>query len=138
MKKLIKGLLHGSGIRYVISSVGAFIIDNLLYNLLFSWLGAGRTLIAQLIARIISSAFQCNLNYFWVFGERGAYWRSVLKYYCLCVPQTFVSSVLLTMFINKLAVSNSLAATGIKIAIEAVLFVVSYFIQKYWVFKNKK
>lgn len=137
MKKAFNRLFSGSGMKYVISSVGAFLIDNILYNILFSCLGAEKTIIAQLISRVVSSAFQCNLNYFWVFGEKGAYTKSVLKYYCLCIPQTFVSMVLLTALISRLTVSNPLIATGIKIIIEAVLFVASYFIQKYWVFKNK-
>ena len=138
MKDNLKKLVHGSGVKYIISSVAAFVVDNGLYNILFAALGAKRSLTAQIIARIISSLCQCNLNYFWVFGKNGDYLRSLIKYYCLCIPQTFVSSVLLTTFVSRLEISNALYATGIKIVIEAILFVISYFIQKYWVFKKNK
>ena len=134
-----KNLNNGgnSGVKYIITSVIAFIVDNGIYNLLFFVLGKEKTVLAQLTARVISSTCQCNLNYFWVFGKNGEYVKSVIKYYCLCIPQTFVSTVLLTMLINRLSVSTPILATAIKIVIEAVLFAISFFIQKYWVFKKK-
>ena len=62
----------------------------------------------------------------------------MLKYYCLCIPQALVSTALITFFVNLLQVENTRGATAVKLLVDAALFVISFFIQKYWVFRNKK
>ncbi|MBQ5788641.1 MAG: hypothetical protein IIW12_10635, partial [Oscillospiraceae bacterium] len=69
---------------------------------------------------------------------RGSYGREVLKYYCLCIPQALVSTALITLLVNLLQVENTGGATVVKLFVDAALFVISFFIQKYWVFRNKK
>ena len=73
-----------------------------------------------------------------VFRSRGSYGREVLKYYCLCIPQALVSTALITLLVNLLQVENTGGATVVKLFVDAALFVISFFIQKYWVFRNKK
>ena len=59
------------------------------------------------------------------------------KYYGLCIPQTFVTVVCLTGLVALLHISVPAIATGVKLVLELVIFVISYYIQNKWVFKKK-
>ena len=93
--------------------------------------------VCNLTARALSSFYNFNMNRL-VFRSRGSYGREVLKYYCLCIPQALVSTALITLLVNLLQVENTGGATVVKLFVDAALFVISFFIQKYWVFRNKK
>ena len=126
---------NSSAIRYVISAVSSWGLDNLLYYLFFTALG---TTAAQVTARILSSVFNFNMNRSFVFKSKDRYWKDMLEYYCVCVPQTVVSVVLLGMLVNRMSISAPGIATCVKVAVDLLLFVISYFIQKKWVFKESK
>ena len=136
-KVMFKFLTTGPGFRYVVSGLCSWIVDNGLYLLLLSLLGMGMAAVSQLVARVLSSVFNFNMNAFYVFHSKENYWRSMFKYYCLCIPQTFVSVVCLTGLISLLSISMPLIATGVKILLELVIMLLSYYIQKKWVFKSK-
>ena len=136
-KVMFKFLSTGSGFRYIISAVLSWVVDNGLYLLLLSLLGMGFTTAAQLIARMLSSVFNFNMNKLYVFRSRENYWKAMAKYYSLCVPQTFVTVVCLTALIAGLHISVPVIATLVKLLLELVIFVISYFIQNKWVFKKK-
>ena len=128
--------------RYVLSSISAWLADNGLYYLLLHTAFSGMDAVkgstaSQLIARVVSSFFNFNCNKFFVFREKGNYAASLLKYYLLCIPQAAVSVLLLDVVIANMTVHSDLLQTGIKIVIEGILFVVSYFIQNKWVFKRQ-
>jgi len=133
-----------SSLRYVLSSAAAWAVDNGLYYLMlhFGLFGMGTmgavqaSTEAQLIARVVSSFFNFNCNKFFVFKEKGNYGPSLLKYYMLCIPQAAISVVLLDVVIANMTTHNDLLQTGLKIVIEGILFVISYFIQNKWVFKS--
>lgn len=139
MLKFIFG--NSSGVRYVLSSVASWLIDNAIYLVLFACLGSLGKLtsaVSHVSARVVSSLANFNMNNFFVFRNREHYWKAFGKYYCVCVPQTFISVVLVSALVNRLSITSELAATGIKVLIEAVLFIISYLIQKKWVFGKKK
>lgn len=125
--------MKSSPIKYVLSSVSSFAIDNLIYYLLYSSLGS---VPAQITARVISSFFNFNMNKFFVFQSKEKYGKSLLKYYGLCIPQAAISTVLVKLATDRLSVTAPLLATGIKILIDTVLFCLSYVIQNKWVFKK--
>lgn len=129
MFKFIFG--NNTGVRYVISSVTSWVIDNAIYLVLFAYLGSA---VSHISARVISSLANFNMNNFFVFRSRDNYWRAFGKYYCVCVPQTIISVAAVSLIVDKLAISVPAAATGVKVLIEAILFVASYIIQKKWVF----
>jgi len=131
-------------VRYAISSVLAWVVDNVLYYVMLIPFGAIAALgavaassAAQVLARVLSSFFNFNMNNFFVFKSCGDYKQALIKYYCLCIPQAAVSVLLLDVMINGLVLESNLLKLGIKIVIEAVLFVLSYFIQHKWVFIHK-
>ena len=126
---------------YILSSLSSFLLDTGLFYglhlLLHTALGVYAEPICNLTARALSSFYNFNMNRL-VFRSRGSYGKEVLKYYCLCIPQALVSTGLITLFVHLLQVENTSGATAVKLVTDAVLFVISFFIQKYWVFRNKK
>ena len=126
---------------YMLSSLSSFLLDTglfyILHLLLKAVLGIYAEPVCNLTARALSSFYNFNMNRL-VFRSRGSYGREVLKYYCLCIPQALVSTALITLLVNLLQVENTGGATVVKLFVDAALFVISFFIQKYWVFRNKK
>ncbi len=126
---------------YTLSSLSSFLLDTGLFSVLHLLLKAALGIYAEpvcnLTARALSSFYNFNMNRL-VFRSRGSYGREVLKYYCLCIPQALVSTALITLLVNLLQVENTGGATAVKLFVDAALFVISFFIQKYWVFRNKK
>lgn len=126
---------------YTLSSLSSFLLDTGLFyglHLLFSaFLGVYTEPICNLTARALSSFYNFNMNRL-VFRSRGSYGKEVLKYYCLCIPQALVSTGLITLFVNLLRVENSSGATAVKVAVDGILFVISFFIQKFWVFRKEE
>lgn len=141
-KVMLRFLITGSGFRYLISSLLSFVVDNGLYHLLFSLLmgKAAAHLVSplsQAIARVLSSLFNFTLNDRWVFRNKAEHGKAFVKYYCLCIPQTLLSMVCLTALVEALKIGSPGLATFVKILVETLLFFISYFIQKKWVFKKK-
>ncbi len=138
---MFRFLTTGSGFRYVVSAVCSWVVDNGLYLLLMTLLGArlaaaAASTVSQISARVLSSLFNFTMNDRFVFRNGENHWKAFLKYYCLCIPQTLISVVCLTSLIAALEIGHPVLATLVKIVIELILFVISYFIQKKWVFKK--
>ena len=127
-------------ILYALSSFSSFLLDVALFRLLQlalnGVLGAYAVPVSNLTARALSSFFNFNMNRL-VFRSRGAYGTDLLRYYCLCIPQALASTGLITLAVSLLHTGNTGWSTVIKIIIDSVLFVASFFIQKYWVFAKK-
>lgn len=142
MLKFIFG--KSSAVRYVISSALSWVVDNALYLLLFALLSAGSlaqaavSAISHVTARVFSSAFNFCMNNFFVFKKRGDCRSALWKYYCVCIPQTAISVLAVSLLVDKLSITAPAVAVGVKILIEAVLFCLSYLIQKKWVFGKDK
>ena len=121
-------------LKYILSSVGSFLIDiGLFYvlKLLFSSIP-----LCTILARIASSVFNYTFNKKLVFGSSGSTVKSLLKYYALCIPQMLVSAGLVTLMSAVMSAEAAWLVTLIKLFVDTVLFILSYIIQKKWVFKN--
>lgn len=135
-----------SELRYVLSSAAAFVVDTALYyvfnhflfGMLFNMGDVQSSSAALVAARALSSFFNFNVNNFIVFrhGSVG-YGRALAKYYCLCLPQLIASELLLHGVNALFGIEDDLLQTVAKVAVDAVLFVISYFIQNKWVFSKK-
>ena len=127
--------MNSPAVKYVISSVLSTVVDKAAYYFLFTPLG---TLRAQYLARAISSLINFNLNRFYAFRSTGNYWKAMLKYYCVCIPQVLIESFLLKTVIDNLNVTEPFIATCLNFAVQMIIFCISFIIQKKWVFKNKE
>lgn len=128
-------------LKYSLSSVASWVIDNGLFLLLKTWLGVrlgtAADLVCTALARAVSSFFNFNANNKLVFGHRGGYGKALLRYYCLAVPIMLCSAGIVTLLDHVFGVTVPALSTAIKICVDAVLFLASYTIQKKWVFSQK-
>ncbi len=126
-------------IKYMASSFisagideGAFFLLHLVFK---SGFGKYTILFCTVVARIISSFCNFNMNKALVFGSRKDYRRAMLHYYCLCVPQMLVSAGLVYLLGWAFGSGSSAILTLLKMAVDTALFFISYNIQKNWVFR---
>jgi len=130
-----------SFLKFAASSVFCFLVDNGLFTLLNSAVltrmaDGGRELASTYGARAVSSIVNYLLNRHLVFkaGERAS--RSAPRYFLLAAVQGSISA-LLVYLLNQFFHVSHVMETSIKIPVDCVLFLCSYFIQKKWVFKEK-
>lgn len=124
--------------RFLLASFSSFLADILLFAL-FVWLLKGKSaqyiLYATVSARILSSAYNYLVNKNGVFKNRDKGVGTLVRYYALCVIQMLLSAGLVTLCYRYLMGSE----TVWKIVVDGLLFLVSFQIQREWVFsKNKK
>ena len=140
-KKPIKTVKGKQPVLFIISSILSWVVDTggfyVLNLLLRPLLGGYTEPVCNVLARVVSSLFNFYLNYRVVFGSTQPCGKAMLRYYLLAVPQLAVSTVLVTVFTRLLHVYSAGAATVVKIVVDGCLFVASFFIQKYWVFRKK-
>ncbi len=128
--------------KFILSSLGTTLLDLICFHFLFRWLspsaGSYAELLATVIARLISSFTNYNINNKAVFKNRGSYRKSLFRYYCLAVPQMLVSAGLLTAINRLLGNSVPILTTLLKMLVDTALFFASHGIQREWVFKKNK
>ena len=114
--------------KYLFSSGTSFAVDYLLY-----WLCLGvfkfAPLISYALARLVSSQVNYHLNKHTVFSGRGGR-HSMAKYYALAVVQGLLGAGLVQVLPTVLPIS----AAVVKIPVDLLLFAISYFIQRDFVF----
>ena len=112
---------------YLFSSGFSFVVD---YALFWLCLGFGLSgFLSYALARLVSSQVNYRLNKHTVFGGRGGKYAMV-KYYALCVVQGAIGAGLVHLLPTVLPVSEAF----IKIPVDIVLFMLSYMIQRDYVF----
>lgn len=124
--------------RFVLSSASAAIIDLLLFDLftlLLGGLSASLAItISTIAARILSSLYNFTVNRKAVFGSCGNKWKQAGKYYTLCIVQMLVSAGAV-VWLDRIFAGNKLIE---KIIVDGILFLISYQVQRLWVFKEKR
>ncbi|NMD37271.1 MAG: glycosyltransferase [Christensenellaceae bacterium] len=129
--------------KFIASSLFTTGVDFLVYALLITTLentGIGKVTyisISSYTARLVSSIVNYTINHKYVFSMTSSNVskkQSLIKYAITCLLIISLSN-LSTIFINKFLNINELIAKPIS---DVVLFVLSYFIQRNWVFANKK
>lgn len=122
----------------MLSSLASWVIDNLIFNLLDIFLVmftiSLRLLLSTVVARTISSVFNFTMNRKHVFKSDKDVKAAAVRYYILWFCQMAVSYLLVFLF-TKMFMLGTTAVGITKIIVDVVLFVVSYNIQKRWVFK---
>ena len=135
-KVMLRFLLSGTGAKYAVSAVASVALDKLLYLLLVSFFGIEREAVFHLLATFLSSVFNFHVNKFWVFRKSGEYGMDLLSYYCVCIPRTLLSTLFTSLVIVRLQAATPGIATLVNIIVDTVLFFVTYFLQKKWVFRK--
>lgn len=91
-----------------------------------------RLLIATVGARLCSSVFNYIVNKNLVFGSKAPVKATVLKYYALCVVQTAASYGGVLLLSSLLRLPDTL----VKALVDVVLFLISFQIQREWIFSG--
>lgn len=146
---LILKFTLGQFFKFALSSIASFVLDGLLVFLFliiseklfaidFDVKTATTALVtggACLLARAFSSVFNFFVNRKQVFSSEIPLKTSLWKYYCLAVPLAIVSSLVTALFEQIPLFDTAILIVLLKYAVDCVLFVASYILQKKWVFK---
>lgn len=130
-------LIFGTFFKYSLSSFSSSLIDLGMFELLILILKGTSTVTkvwgATVGARIISSLYNYYVNKTIVFRENGESKNTFVKYYALCMCQMCVSAFGVYVLYQWLRLPEMLT----KIIVDAVLFVLSFQIQRKWIFGGK-
>lgn len=118
-------------LKFSFSSLLSFIVDYLLYSVLFAF--SGRIMLSNITARVFSSIFNFMLNKKVVFKNKENIYKTAVKYFLLAAGILAVNTLLLKTIV-KYVIKNEYAA---KIIVEVVLFFFSWAAQRSFVFKKK-
>jgi len=131
--------IYGVIFKFLFSSIMSSVIDLSFFSL-FSLLLLNRMdksvsiFIATFFARVISSLFNFSFNRKAVFNSKGSIKNSIMRYYVLCVCQLLVSYGLVYFVTKTLSLGGGLTVVS-KAVIDTILFMISFRIQRRWVFK---
>lgn len=124
-------------IKFSCSSIIGFLVDLLAFWLLgFANLpgGDGQLGLRNIIARLISASVNFTLNYNIVFKKKEKLWKALIKYVALASFILAANTGLLYLLV-KVAGLNEIFA---KVLVETIMFVVSFLIQRLFVFRKKE
>lgn len=125
-------LIYRPLLSFLLSSIASAAVDLSLFfllSLLFEQPTASNLLIITIAARFASGIFNYFLNKQWVFRDTKAVHRSVWKYGILFAAQLTLSWLGVTLLSNAIA-----SLLVVKIIVDTILFLFSFFIQKRFVF----
>lgn len=128
-------LILSTFMKYAFSSIASFLVDYGLFCLLVALLAgvpqARRIWIGTVVARVLSSLFNYAVNRSVVFKSEGSVRRTMMRYYGLVVAQMCCSAALVLLATKALGWPE----TGVKPIVDVLLFLVSFQIQRRFVFK---
>ena len=118
--------------KYISVSFMSFLLDYGLY-VIFN-IASNNVVMSNIIARIISGTFNYTLNKNLVFKSKTKGIISFIEYALLAIIILTLNTCLLNYFVNSLGANRYV----IKLAIELVLSIISWSVQKFIIFRNKK
>lgn len=127
-------LIYRMFLAYSLSSVASFLMDIGVYALLIfilnPWFESVHVIVATVLARIVSSLFNYFVNRKLVFKSKAK--RAMLKYFGLVGTQMVMSAI----FVYLLFLLFRDGEVILKVIVDSTLFVLSYYVQKKWIFKR--
>ncbi len=123
--------------KFIFSSLSSSVVDLLTFTFFcyalcnIQTLETGYILLATIFARILSATYNFLINYKIVFKSRKRTWKTILRYALLAVAIMLVSGLSVTHLHTWIPVREVL----IKIPVDLILFLVSFFVQREFVYK---
>lgn len=123
--------------KFLISSLSSSVVDLLLFQLLCVFLrhraiNIDYIVLSTILARIVSAVYNYSLNYYYVFKSRESHIHSVSKYTILAILQMLCSAYMTSGLVS---ITNATAEIFVKIPVDIILFLISYQIQKRYVYR---
>ena len=124
--------------KFCAASIICFLVDYALYciGLVFTVsLGKGlSTVVSNVFARIVSSVLNFTLNKKVVFKRKGNTLKLAISYFMLALCILAGNTIVLKMFVEVFNIDTKIA----KLITELIFFIISWFIQKFLIFKKKE
>ena len=125
-------------LRYLFASLSSFLVDIALFSCGVFFLRelspAYYIVISTVGARVLSSVYNFCVNRKGVFKSKENWVKTAVKYYILAIIQMLVSAIGVWGLCEVLPVHE----TVVKILVDGILFVISFLVQREWVFCGKK
>ncbi len=118
-------------LRFSASSLLSFLIDYAFFCVLMAL--TGMTVLSNVLARIVSASVNFTLNKSFVFGSRVRFLQAAAKYFALAVVILICNTCIL-----KLLIASGIPYMLAKILTETVMFIFSWTVQRFLVFKEAK
>lgn len=127
-------------LKFLLSSSLSFVVDLSLFTIFIQVfnISLDKTLSifpATIIARICSSLINYTINKRNVFNSNDKHNGIILRYYILCVVQLILSALLVAVIYSLI---GFIPETAVKVIVDLVLFIISFQIQREWVFSKRK
>lgn len=124
--------------KFFLSSCISFLVDISLFSALVYLFFQGNdtvedVFVASVVARLVSSAVNFTINYKTVFQSEENLKVAIIKYYSLALSIMFLSS-----YATGMLAEWSQLPVLMKILVDGLFFLISYSIQKYYIFKRKE
>jgi len=130
--------IYSRFLKFAASGLASFIVDIALFYIVLFIIGnhiLNSILIATVVSRILSSIVNYTINHHLVFNHAGQ--KTLIKYGCLFVVQMFASGILTNALTVVFPSTNSqLMPTLAKMIVDFILFIISYQIQRDFIFKE--
>ena len=128
IKVLENNLLKQEIIKFSCSSILSFTIDYIVYIILLTL--SNNIILSNLTARFISSITNFTINKNIVFKEKKDLKKHIIKYFSLVIIIIILNTIILKI------ISNIINPYFAKILTELILFILSFNIQKKYIFKG--
>lgn len=121
--------------RYLSSALLSLSVDFLVFLFLLSWLGESNemTVLATIIARLLSGIVNYTLARSWVFENKDRVYTTLWKYSLLFLVQMGLSSLGVLLLLSILP-----SALLSKLIVDSILFVLSFIVQNRVIFQKDK
>lgn len=146
VKKVTKHLFSVSFLKYFISGVGAFAVDNIVLNILkFSGLSAqlfGFIYIAKIISSSIGATVSFFLNRYWSFKATEVKVKSqAVKMFYIYIFSIILGAILYSVYYEVLIFQNIInfgdfSPTLANVSATGTQMFLNFFIYKFYVFKS--
>lgn len=135
----IYGIMFHIFIKYIFSSLASFVVDIVLFYIFCKITKPINQDLyitySTVFARVISSLFNYIINYKLVFSSTENKGKALLKYVLLAIIQMSLSSLFVTLLSKYVLIDYDVLA---KIIVDTLLFFISYYVQKKFIFKHNK
>ena len=119
-------------LKFSASSIISFLVDYILCMVLLGF--TGNVFIANISSRAVSSIVNYTINKRFVFKKKGNLLRSAIGYFLLVAILLVGNTALLYVLVDICGIDGWLS----KLITEATFFLISWFMQKFVIFKSKR
>lgn len=133
MKRLLQIL------KFSLSSFIAWLLEFLLYDILILiWVDDAAVRALYYVARIIILIPNFIINRQMVFSKNASVGKAAVKFVFLQLLMMIVAAESTHLLSTVVDIGEVLTPIVVRVPVDVGLFVVSYFVQKWWIFKDKE